>query len=60
MNFIMDISVKDFLTMHINVRLGKNFAHKTALIEKCFTMANKLAGEKFTLDTKVTQFWWTI
>lgn len=55
MNFIMDISVKDFLTMHINVRLGKNFAHKTALIEKCFTMANKLAGEKFTLDTKVTQ-----
>lgn len=55
MNFIMDISVKDFLTMHANVRLGKNFMHQQDIIEKCFTMANQLAGEKFSLDTKVTQ-----
>ena len=59
MNFIMDISVKDFLTMHINVRLGKNFAHKTALIEKCFTMANKLAKVYFRYESN-SIIWWTI
>lgn len=54
MNFIMDVSVKDFLTMHAKVRLGKN-CNPTETIERCFAMANELAGEKFTLDTKVTQ-----
>jgi ABC-type lipoprotein export system ATPase subunit len=27
----------------------------SAVVEKCFAVANSLAGEKFTLDTKVTQ-----
>ena len=55
MNFIMDISVKDFLTMHAKVRLGDEFTAKSDIITKCFTMANELAGEKFTFDTKITQ-----
>lgn len=54
MNFIMDVSVEDFLTMHAKVRMGRNcdFAE---VVKRCFAMANELAGEKFTLDTKVTQ-----
>lgn len=54
MNFIMDISVEDFLIMHAKVRMGRNcdFAE---VVNRCFAMANELAGEKFTLDTKVTQ-----
>ena len=55
MNFIMDITVEDFLTMHAKVRLGKEIENEKAIITKCFSMANELAGEKFTLDTKVTQ-----
>ena len=55
MNFIMDITVEDFLTMHAKVRLGKEVENEKAIIAKCFSMANELAGEKFTLDTKVTQ-----
>lgn len=55
MNFIMDISVKDFLTMHAKVRLGDDFVKQYDVVAKCFAMANELAGEKFTLDTKVTQ-----
>ncbi len=53
MNFIMDVSVEDFLTMHAKVRLGDKIS--TDIIDKCFAMANELAGEKFTRDTKVTQ-----
>ena len=54
MNFIMDVSVEDFLIMHAKVRMGRNcdFAE---VVNRCFAMANELAGEKFTLDTKVTQ-----
>lgn len=55
MNFIMDVSVKDFLTMHAKVRLGDEVAKHSNIIEKCFAMVNELAGEKFTMDTKVTQ-----
>lgn len=55
MNFIMDVSVKDFLTMHAKVRLGDEVVKNSDIIEKCFAMANELAGEKFTMDTKVTQ-----
>ena len=54
MNFIMDVSVENFLIMHAKVRMGRNcdFAE---VVNRCFAMANELAGEKFTLDTKVTQ-----
>ena len=54
MNFIMDVSVEDFLTMHANVRLGRE-CDLAQTVNRCYAMANELAGEKFTLDTKVTQ-----
>ena len=54
MNFIMDVSVEDFLTMHAKVRMGRN-CDLAEVVNRCFAMANELAGEKFTLDTKVTQ-----
>lgn len=54
MNFIMDVSVNDFLTMHAKVRMVKN-DDLEKIISRCFNMANELAGEKFTLDTKVTE-----
>ena len=46
MNFIMDITVEDFLTMHAKVRLGKEIENEKVIIAKCFSMANELAGEK--------------
>lgn len=55
MNFIMDITVKDFLSMHAKVRLKSQEINQEQIISACFKMANELAGEKFTLDTKVTQ-----
>jgi ABC-type lipoprotein export system ATPase subunit len=52
MNFVMDLSVAEFLEMHTKSRLCPN---PEQVIEKCFMCANELAGEKFTPETKVTQ-----
>ncbi|MDD2998812.1 MAG: ATP-binding cassette domain-containing protein [Candidatus Riflebacteria bacterium] len=52
MNFVMDLTVKEFLEMHAGSRLTND---ATRTINRCFECANKLAGEKFTLNTKVTQ-----
>jgi ABC-type antimicrobial peptide transport system, ATPase component len=52
MNFIMDLSVGEFLELHAKSRLCENPAQ---VIEQCFKCANDLSGEKFTLTTKVTQ-----
>jgi ABC-type antimicrobial peptide transport system, ATPase component len=52
MNFVMDITVSEFLLMHARSRLVPN-PEETA--ERCFVCANSLAGEKFTKETKVTQ-----
>ncbi|WOX55018.1 MULTISPECIES: ABC transporter ATP-binding protein [unclassified Methanoculleus] len=52
MNFVMDLTVQEFLKMHAKSRMIPDPA---AVVEKCFAVANSLAGEKFTLDTKVTQ-----
>lgn len=52
MNFVMDLTVREFLEMHAKSRLTGNAAE---IVEKCFLSANELAGEKFTLDTKLTQ-----
>lgn len=52
MNFVVDLSVGEFLTMHARSRLC---ADPDAVVEQCFSCANGLAGEKFNLDTKVTQ-----
>lgn len=52
MNFVMDLNVADFLAIHAKSRLCDNAGQ---VIEQCFRRANELAGEKFTMDTKVTQ-----
>lgn len=52
MNFVMDLTVYQFLEMHAKSRLTPD---SNEVIEKCFLCANQLAGEQFTKDTKVTQ-----
>jgi len=52
MNFVMDLTVEEFLEMHARSRLSQNIGK---VVEKCFSCANELAGEKFSKDTKVTQ-----
>ncbi|MBP2626830.1 MAG: btuD 3 [Firmicutes bacterium] len=52
MNFVMDLNVAEFLAMHAKSRLCENAEQ---VIKQCFVCANELAGEKFTMDTKVTQ-----
>ncbi len=52
MNFVMDLTVGEFLEMHAKSRLCKN---PQETIKQCFDCANELAGEAFTLTTKVTQ-----
>ena len=51
MNFIMDLSVYEFLELHAASRMIEN---KEEIINKIINHANNLAGEKFTLDTPVT------
>ncbi|MDR2615625.1 MAG: ATP-binding cassette domain-containing protein [Oscillospiraceae bacterium] len=58
MNFVMDLTVGEFLEMHARSRAvgaSSSGAASDALIRTCFDCANSLAGEKFALDTKVTQ-----
>ncbi len=52
MNFIMDLSVGDFLTMHAESRMVENLNETVQLI---FETANDLAGETFDLTTPVTE-----
>lgn len=52
MNFVMDITVREFLEMHAKSRLTPN-AHE--VVQKCFACANQLTGENFFEDTKLTQ-----
>ena len=52
MNFVMDLTAREFLEMHAKSRLTANVDE---VVEKCFQCANELAGEKFSEDTKVTQ-----
>ncbi|MFV0342146.1 MAG: ATP-binding cassette domain-containing protein [Anaerocolumna sp.] len=51
MNFVMDLSVQEFLSMHAASRLVENPEHT---IERIIQAANNLAGEKFDLNTPVT------
>ncbi len=51
MNFVMDLSVREFITMHAESRLVNNIAER---VEQIFITAVDLAGEPFTLDTPVT------
>ena len=52
MNYVMDLTVYEFLELHAKSRLSRNAAET---IKKCFLCANELAGEKFSGETKVTQ-----
>lgn len=52
MNFVMDLTVSEFLEMHARSRLTGD-AEDTR--KKCFLCANELAGEEFSEDVKVTR-----
>ena len=52
MNFVMDLSVEDFLVMHAESRLAENVG---ALAGTIFDKANELAGEPFSRTTPITQ-----
>lgn len=51
MNFVMDLTVEEFITMHAESRMVEDVATVTATI---IDLANDLAGEKFTPQTPVT------
>ncbi len=51
MNFVMDLTVREFLELHAQSRLVEDVED---VIEKIIRSANNLAGEKFDLDTPVT------
>ncbi len=51
MNFVMDLTVFEFLELHAKSRMVENEAE---IIDKIFDKANELAGEKFKKDTPIT------
>lgn len=51
MNFVMDLSVREFLELHAGSRLVEDVE---GVVAKIIDAANNLAGEKFDLDTPVT------
>ncbi|WP_411677495.1 ATP-binding cassette domain-containing protein [Caproicibacter sp.] len=52
MNFVIDLSIRDFLTMHAQSRMVKQADDR---IEEVFLCANRLSGEPFQMDSGVTQ-----
>lgn len=52
MNFVMDLTVEEFVEMHAESRMVENVGDVVKAILQC---ANELAGEKFTRSTSVTQ-----
>ena len=51
MNFVMDLSVFEFVELHAESRLVEN---KEIIIKRIIDKANDLAGEKFSPDTPIT------
>ncbi|QZY53967.1 ATP-binding cassette domain-containing protein [Crassaminicella profunda] len=51
MNFVMDLTVKEFIELHAKSRLIQN---EEEVIQKIIDAANHLAGEQFNLDTPIT------
>jgi len=51
MNFVMDLSVKEFIELHIISRMIEN---EKEITKRIIEAANYLAGEKFDLDTPIT------
>ena len=52
MNFVLDLSVGEFVALHAESRMLPDPVAATQLVVAC---ANDLAGEKFVADTSVTQ-----
>lgn len=56
MNFIMDLSAEDFITLHAESRWVKNIEN---IVEEIIFNANELAWEKFDRKTPITALsWW--
>lgn len=51
MNFVMDLSVRDFLELHAKSRMVENVDDT---VDKIIEEANKLAGEQFKMETQIT------
>jgi ABC transporter, ATP-binding protein len=51
MNFVMDLSVRDFLELHAMSRMVEDIDQT---VDKIIEEANKLAGEQFKMDTQIT------
>ncbi|MFC1239955.1 ATP-binding cassette domain-containing protein [Treponema vincentii] len=51
MNFVMDLSVREFIELHAESRLVEN---KETAVQRIIEAANKLAGEQFRLETPIT------
>ena len=51
MNFVMDLTAREFITMHAESRMVENI---DTVVEKILHEANKLAGENFAPETAVT------
>jgi ABC-type lipoprotein export system ATPase subunit len=52
MNFVVDVNVAEFITMHTESRMITKVEES---VQKIFICANELTGEPFTLDAPVTQ-----
>lgn len=52
MNFVMDLSVEEFLTLHATSRMVEDIDD---MVNKIFKKANELAGEGFDKDTPITE-----
>lgn len=51
MNFVMDLSVEEFIELHARSRMVENVEE---VVELIFQKANDLAGEKFKRETAIT------
>lgn len=51
MNFVMDLTVYEFLELHAKSRMVED---EKEIIKKIINEANRLAGEKFELETPIT------
>lgn len=51
MNFVMDLSVKEFLSLHAQSRMIEN---EEEVIERIIEKANELAGERFNPNSPIT------
>ena len=51
MNFVMDLSVRDFLELHARSRMVEDIDQT---VDKIIEEANNLAGEQFKMDTQIT------